>query len=150
MKSPQLRIAYRIATRNLRLWILLLASASLQAADFDAALLRLNTRSFDQNAVVAADILATGHHRTKIVLNALLEGHLYAVKQTDQIVIAAKSEGGYVIADAATGTELGFVNVHPFYSKVMTKKLFKKFIFPISNLFILIPVLSSKSSFNLA
>ena len=27
-------------------------------------------------------------------------------------------------------TELGFVNVHPFYSKVMTKKLFKKFIFP--------------------
>jgi len=109
VKSPQLRIACRIATRNLRLWILLLASASLQAADFDAALLRLNTRSFDHKAAVAAEILATGHHRTKIVLNAFLAGHLYAVKQTDQIVIAAKTEGGYVIADAATGTELGFV-----------------------------------------
>lgn len=30
-------------------------------------------------------------------------------------------------------TELGFKNVHPFYTKIMTKKLFKAFIYPYAN-----------------
>ncbi|MCU4376916.1 YheT family hydrolase [Acinetobacter haemolyticus] len=38
-------------------------------------------------------------------------------------------------------TEIGFKNVHPFYSKVMTKKLFKHFIEPYKNIWSRVPSL---------
>ena len=73
------------------------------------ALQALNSRSFDDKREAAERIAAFDGPRTRIVLNALLDGALYTLREDDSVVIGTKIDGGYSVVDAATGTALADV-----------------------------------------
>ena len=75
---------------------------------FAESLAALNTRSFDDKAAAAEAIAASGHPRSMLVLEALLAGDLFRERRGKQrIVLAEAIDGGYRIAEAATGEALG-------------------------------------------
>ena len=94
---------------------LALACAAAQAAEapdtevaFAEAVAALNAQSFDGKAAAAEVVAASGHARAALVLNALLGGDLYRERRGERrVVIAEAIDGGYRIAEAATGDALG-------------------------------------------
>ena len=75
---------------------------------FAGSLAALNTRSFDDKAAAAEAIAASAHPRALLVLGALLNGDLYRERRGEErIVLAEAIDGGYRIAEAATGEALG-------------------------------------------
>jgi urea transport system permease protein len=95
--------------------LLLVASCGAPAAfaageEFAAALAALATAQSYQDKEAAATALgATGHPRAEAILSAMLEGALYVGRGDSRLVIAAETDDGYAIRDAATGDELGAV-----------------------------------------
>ena len=92
----------------LALVCLLTASAGARAQDFDTALASLAGKaSFAQKAEAIETIAASGHERSTLLLEALLEGQLFYRKSDKRVVLAEKDGKGYLVTDALTGEELG-------------------------------------------
>jgi len=77
--------------------------------EFAGTVQALNARSFNRKAVAVQALAATGDPRAREVLSALLYGRLYYRKDDKTIVIAERSQGGFRIENAATGSNLGEV-----------------------------------------
>jgi urea transport system permease protein len=76
-------------------------------ADIDPVLQAWRTGDFDAKARAAAQLAATGHPRTTLVLQTLLEGNLAFRKTDDRLVIASEEADGLRLTDALTGEDLG-------------------------------------------
>ncbi len=106
------RLRPAASVRLLLLLVLLGLTATPAAADDDAfatALAALDTRSFDDKATAIAALADSAHPRAATVMQALLDGNLYRLKRDDSVVIAAETDGGYVVSTALDGRELGTV-----------------------------------------
>ena len=63
--------------------------------------------NFSAKAEAVDQLLATGHPRTAIVLQAMLESALQQRKSDNRIVISSKSGSNFQLQDAVTGEDLG-------------------------------------------
>ncbi len=111
--KSQNEMGFRRRANGAFLLIALLAGLIVSTAaygDFEQALNALNTRSFEEKAVAAADIANSGHPRALAVLTALSEGSLFLLKSDRRIVIALPLESGkFEISDPVTTAVIGEV-----------------------------------------
>ncbi|MGE0484202.1 MAG: urea ABC transporter permease subunit UrtB [Gammaproteobacteria bacterium] len=78
-------------------------------ASLAAALVGLDSRSFDDKAQAVEAIAATRDPRAAGLLQALLDGRLMRAKADDRFVLAVDADGGYAITDALSGAALGTI-----------------------------------------
>ncbi|WP_404356082.1 urea ABC transporter permease subunit UrtB [Methylotuvimicrobium sp. KM1] len=76
---------------------------------FVDALSRLLIGSMKDREQAIENLSVTGHPAALPILEALLDGRLYALRDKQTAVIATESGQGYRIADASTGADLGLV-----------------------------------------
>jgi len=76
---------------------------------FADALARLLLGSMKDREQASEQLSVTGHPRSLPILEALLDGRLYALRDKKTAVVATESGQDYRIADASTGTDLGLV-----------------------------------------
>jgi urea transport system permease protein len=91
-------------------FLLSLSGAGLAQQDTSPLVAALNTKAFAAKFEAAQALAASGDPRAELILEAMLQGRLYALKKDRTVVIAKPGEGGYAISNAATGTELGVVS----------------------------------------
>lgn len=78
------------------------------AGEFESAVDALATKDFAAKEQVAMRLAQIEHPRVQIILDALLENHLYYIKDTRQVVIATTNESrGFDLIDAASGEDKG-------------------------------------------
>ncbi|MDJ0942783.1 MAG: urea ABC transporter permease subunit UrtB [Kiloniellales bacterium] len=87
--------------------VLLLPSAAV--ADLAIDLEGLAEKSNEAKAAAVERLAAGGEERAVAVLQAYLSGRLFRTKDEGRFVIATRSGGDYLIADAVTGAALGAV-----------------------------------------
>lgn len=101
--------------RSIPLVLLLLCCAPAAIAqsesenDFDAAVAALDSSGFPAKGRAIEALAATGDPRAPAILQALLDGDLYARRGDDRVVFATRSGGGYALRDAVSGEALGEV-----------------------------------------
>ncbi|QCW84860.1 urea ABC transporter permease subunit UrtB [Methylotuvimicrobium buryatense] len=76
---------------------------------FADALARLISGSMKEREQASEQLSVTGHPEALPVLEALLDGRLYALRDKQTAVIATESGQGYRIAEASTGADLGLI-----------------------------------------
>lgn len=76
---------------------------------FADALARLISGSMKEREQASEQLSVTGHSEALPILEALLDGRLYALRDKQTAVIATESGQGYRIAEASTGSDLGLV-----------------------------------------
>ena len=82
-------------------------------AELQPAVDALNSRSFDDKRVAADAVADIDHPRSRVILQALLDGELFTERGTGRVVIAtlvdeaAGARGGYALRDALTDEGLG-------------------------------------------
>jgi urea transport system permease protein len=77
---------------------------------FADALARLLLGSMKDREQASEQISMTGHPRSLLILEALLDSRLYALRDKQTAVIATEVGQGYRIAEASTGADLGLVD----------------------------------------
>ena len=93
-------------------WILLLPALTLadqNAADFESALASLQEKSFTKKTKGIDGLTASGDPRTVKVLQALLAGRLFLLKEDKTVVIGEKEGADYRITAVLSGESLGAV-----------------------------------------
>ncbi len=76
---------------------------------FANALARLHLGSMKDREQASEHLSMTGHPAILAILEALLDGRLYTLHDTQTAVIASESGQSYRIAEASTGVDLGLV-----------------------------------------
>jgi urea transport system permease protein len=89
---------------------LTLAQDTLPEDDFSIALTKLNAKSMQARSVAIDLLAAVNNPRAIVVLQALLEGHLFNLKTENKLVIGKGGDSGFNISDAKTGEDLGAVD----------------------------------------
>ena len=114
MRARRLFPAWRLLVVT-SFFLLLPATAAFaaDAAEVQAAVDALNTRSFDDKRAAATELAGIDHPRAAVVLEALLAGELFTERGTRRLVIAALvdeaagARAGYALRDAVTDEDLG-------------------------------------------
>ena len=90
--------------------LLALSGAARAESDFAALVAALDAPSYDDKAAAAAQLAATAEPRVEQILAHMLEGRLYTLKQTGEVVVATPATQGYDVVAAASGADLGNVS----------------------------------------
>ncbi len=83
------------------------AEASVAEAEMEAAFALLKDRSFKKKGAGVDRLAGSGHERAGPLLQSLLKGRLFYVRETGEMVIGEKAEGGYRLTGALWGAQLG-------------------------------------------
>lgn len=75
---------------------------------FADALARLLQGNLKERVQASEQLSLTGHPAALSILEALLDGRLYALRDKPTAVIATESDQGFRIVEASTGADLGF------------------------------------------
>lgn len=81
----------------------------LSEEEFKQILSQLTQKKLNKKQAAIETLNGFSHPKLKLVYVSLLEGNLFYVKKTKQIVLAQKSDGGYLIKDVLTDEDLGEV-----------------------------------------
>jgi urea transport system permease protein len=82
------------------------AAAESSPADLAPIIDAWRAGDFDAKAAAASQLAATGHPRTVLILQALLDGNLVFRKADDRVAIAQEEADGLRLSDAFTGEDL--------------------------------------------
>ena len=74
-----------------------------------AAMSRLNNASMLDRSAAIEQLAAVQEPKAIVILQALLDGHLFNLKAENKLVIATEIEAGYTLSDAKNGQYLGTV-----------------------------------------
>ncbi len=83
------------------------ATAQVADADLTPLVNAVAPGSAKEREAAIIALAASGDERAIPVLQALIDGNLYAIKATGQVVFATASAGGYDLTDPVTGAALG-------------------------------------------
>jgi urea transport system permease protein len=76
---------------------------------FNMALSKLNNGSIQERNIAIDQLAAVKEPGAIIILQALLDGHLFKLKTEDKLVIGNEVDAGYQLKDAKSGADLGTV-----------------------------------------
>jgi len=77
--------------------------------EFGQVLSALTQKKLNKKQAAIESFQSISHPKLKLIYVSLLEGNLFYVKKTKRIVLAQKSDGGYLIKDVLTSEGLGEV-----------------------------------------
>lgn len=83
------------------------ATTAFAPSDFSGVLNKLATATLAERETVIQELAETKAPRAAIVLQALLDGKLYKLRDGDRLVLVEPHDGGVQLSDAASGGDLG-------------------------------------------
>lgn len=86
------------------------AEEAAQTPTFSETLVALKANSLAQRGRAIEQLVQLQHPRTSIVLQSLLDGHLYYLREDERVVVAESNNGQFEIFAADDGTRLGRVD----------------------------------------
>lgn len=86
---------------------LTLSEDSANEAVYTAALARLNATSMTERSAAIDQLAAVKEPRAIVILQALLDGHLFNLNLENKLVIGTEMDAGYKLIDAKSGQDLG-------------------------------------------
>lgn len=108
-------ISFHSTFTRTMLWIILFLSAAMGSSamaedkNISELISQLNSKNFSQKTEAVRQLAISDHSQVRPVLEAFLDGKLFYVKKTRQVVIVKKIRGGYEIFAADSGDSLGEV-----------------------------------------
>jgi urea transport system permease protein len=123
-----------IILRTFVFLLLLLNLGQSSAIDSERALKLLSSSSFDDKSVAIELLAQTENATSKILLDAMANGHLYFVKNNKRMVIAKKQDNEMQITDALSGEDLGLTSQRKVKKVTINNKLRRQISNVISNL----------------
>jgi len=94
----------------------------------------LLSKSFADKAAGIAALSQSGHAKTEMLLNAILEGDLFYTKKDKRMVFTHKEDGGLRLTDALSTEDLGVVSKRKVKKVTINNKLRKQLKLEISTL----------------
>ncbi|NOT85062.1 MAG: urea ABC transporter permease subunit UrtB [Methylococcaceae bacterium] len=88
---------------------LVLSDENLSQDTLTAAMSKLNAAYMTERSAAIEQLAAAQEPRAIVILQALLEGHLFNLIAENKLVIGAEIEAGYKLSDAKNGQDLGIV-----------------------------------------
>ena len=76
-------------------------------SDFTSTLNKIATASMQEREAAVQQLISLKEPRTLIILQGLLDGQLYKLRDGDKLVLAKQQDKGFSLTDAASGDDLG-------------------------------------------
>ena len=76
-------------------------------SDFTSTLNKIATASMQDREAAVQQLISLKEPRTLIILQGLLDGQLYKLRDGDKLVLAKQQDKGFSLIDAASGDDLG-------------------------------------------
>ncbi|MBK8815801.1 MAG: urea ABC transporter permease subunit UrtB [Methylococcaceae bacterium] len=76
-------------------------------SDFTSALNKIATASMQEREAAVQQLISLKEPRTLLILQGLLDGQLYKLRDGDKLVLAKQKDKGFSLTDAANGDDLG-------------------------------------------
>jgi len=108
MKSSLAKVCFKLILLVL-LYVPGMGSAEDTAApsDFAIAISKLATASMQEREAAVQQLISLKAPRTLPILQGLLDGQLYKLREGDKLVLAKQQDTGFSLVDAASGDDLG-------------------------------------------
>ena len=74
---------------------------------FQELLNQLSTKDFSEKFNIVEEIALINNSKTKLILNSLLEGKIYSIKNTKKVVFAIKDKNKYITTSLLNNEPLG-------------------------------------------